>query len=77
MSSIFKLKRFTPNLFNSFFTRESDLLKGRWNIDYDYKVLDRKIYLTNMDNCGCCGHIKKERLYNDKDEEDILKYYIL
>jgi hypothetical protein len=74
MTLFLKIKRFTPNLFKY----ESDLLKGRWNIDYDDKVLNRKIYLTNMDNCGCCGNIKKEG--NEKinnTDEDLLKYYII
>jgi hypothetical protein len=27
---------------------------GRWNLDYDNTVQNRKVYWANMDNCGCC-----------------------
>ena len=31
---------------------------GRWQIDYCNKMLDRKIYLTNNDNCKRMYFIK-------------------
>ena len=33
---------------------------GRWCLDYEHSIQDRKVYLTNMDNCGCCGNIINE-----------------
>ncbi len=27
---------------------------GRWGIQYDEKVIDRKITQANEDHCGCC-----------------------
>jgi len=27
---------------------------GRWGIQYDEKVIDRKIIQANEDHCGCC-----------------------
>jgi hypothetical protein len=27
---------------------------GRWSIQYDPKVIDRKIVQANEDHCGCC-----------------------
>jgi len=40
---------------NLFIIKKSDVkLYGRWNLDYDKYIQDRKVYLTNIDNCGCC-----------------------
>ncbi len=36
------------------FTHNNKVMYGRWNLDYDQRVQDRKVYLTNMDHCGCC-----------------------
>lgn len=36
------------------FTHNNKVMYGRWNLDYDQCVQDRKVYLTNMDHCGCC-----------------------
>lgn len=44
------------------FGKKNSILVGRWNIDYDNKIQERKVYLTNMDHCGCCGNI-----YNNKN----------
>lgn len=38
---------------------------GRWVREYDTKVLERKVYLANMDHCGCCENIKKNFIDND------------
>ena len=42
--------------------------KGRWNLDYDKYIQDRKVYLTNIDNCGCCENIENniEDITNDE-----------
>jgi len=39
------------------FGKKSNILVGRWNIDYDNVIQERKVYLNNMDHCGCCGNI--------------------
>ena len=39
------------------FGKKSNILVGRWNIDYDNVIQERKVYLTNMDHCGCCGNV--------------------
>jgi len=36
------------------FTENNKVMYGRWNLDYDKYIQDRKVYLTNMDHCGCC-----------------------
>lgn len=33
---------------------------GRWGIQYDETVIDRKINQANEDHCGCCVVPKKE-----------------
>jgi hypothetical protein len=33
---------------------------GRFSLDYERSIQDRKVYLNNMDHCGCCGNIITE-----------------
>jgi len=33
---------------------QNNVMVGRWNLDYDNTVQNRKVYWANMDNCGCC-----------------------
>ena len=55
------------NLFNQVFNRlykDKNINKqliGRWTRDYDTNILERKVYLANMDHCGCCENIKKNK----------------
>ena len=49
------------NLFQLFqripFTKKNQnnvAMIGRWKLDYDNAVQNRKVYWANMDNCGCC-----------------------
>jgi|688.fasta_scaffold1580220_2 hypothetical protein len=39
------------------FCKNLQVLVGRWTIDYDKNIQERKVYLTNMDHCGCCGDV--------------------
>ena len=41
------------------FGKNPQLIIGRWNIDYDKNIQERKVYLTNMDHCGCCGNFRQ------------------
>mgnify|MGYP003388062778 CR=1 FL=1 len=50
------------NIIHMYF-KKNKLLLGRWNYPLNKKVLDRKIYLANYDNCGPCGKI----MINNKD----------
>ena len=43
---------------------------GRWCLDYDYSIQDKKIYLTNMDNCGCCENIEESNKSIDNPKND-------
>lgn len=54
------------NIINKLLFTKPDLyLYGRWNLDYDHIIQDRKVFLANMDNCGCC------EIINDKIENNI------
>lgn len=35
---------------------------GRWNLQYDEKIINRIVFLANEDNCGCCS----EKLFEDE-----------
>jgi hypothetical protein len=56
------MKLFT-RLFKNFSIVKVDnkLLMGRWVREYDTNILERKVYLANMDHCGCCENIKKNK----------------
>ena len=43
------------------FGKNPQVLVGRWTIDYDKNIQERKVYLTNMDHCGCCGDLNSTR----------------
>ena len=81
-----------PNLFQFFqrihFTKtnrnNNNVMIGRWNLDYDNTIQNRKVYWANMDNCGCCDQkfvtekVKLEHTYSDRTESDeyILPYVV-
>jgi hypothetical protein len=50
----------TINRFISTKPKPASQMYGRWCLDYEHSIQDRKVYLTNMDNCGCCGNIINE-----------------
>jgi hypothetical protein len=73
------MKIFT-RLFKNFAMVKVDnkLLMGRWVREYDTKILERKVYLANMDHCGCCENIKKNKeKKNFIDNDDHLIPYLL
>jgi len=56
---------------------------GRWGIQYDQRIIDRKITQANEDHCGCCvvddsEKKKKEReaavVRYEKREEYLVPY---
>jgi hypothetical protein len=34
--------------------KDGVVMIGRWNLDYDNTIQNIKVYLANMDHCGCC-----------------------
>jgi hypothetical protein len=68
----------TINRFISTKPKPASQMYGRWCLDYEHSIQDRKVYLTNMDNCGCCGNIINEIKYkfdNIEKNNDINKTY--
>jgi hypothetical protein len=53
---------FLRSLTRQLFVKNTPILVGRWTIDYDKNIQERKVYLTNMDHCGCCGNIKTQNI---------------
>jgi hypothetical protein len=48
---------------------------GRWNLDYDSTVQNRKVYWANMDHCGCCDQkIVTVKVTHADSDEYILPY---
>ena len=51
---------------------------GRWGIQYDQRIIDRKITQANEDHCGCCvaetQKKKKTMVQYEKTEEYLVPY---
>jgi hypothetical protein len=48
--------------FLSLFTVKNNIKHlGRWGIDYDTKIINTKIDLSNYDHCGSCGIKNKNK----------------
>ena len=62
------LKLFVDKLFG----KNTPIVIGRWNIDYDNTIQERKVYLTNMDHCGCCGSVRPKSIQN-KNSQNALR----
>jgi len=69
-------------------TKPTPPMYGRWCLDYELSIQDRKVYLTNMDNflpwngedSGCCGFIDpsiKSKIKDKSKEELKDDYYLL
>lgn len=77
------------NTINRFIsTKPKSPMYGRFSLDYERSIQDRKVYLNNMDHCGCCGNIitnikskfdniEKNNESNKTSTEDELLPYIL
>ena len=63
-------------------TAAAPVALGRWGIQYDQRIIDRKIVQANEDHCGCCvvddTEKKKEReaavVRYEKREEYLVPY---
>ena len=63
-------------------TTAAPVALGRWGIQYDQRIIDRKIVQANEDHCGCCvvddTEKKKEReaavVRYEKREEYLVPY---
>ena len=78
LRNLFQLFRHVP------FTKQQNqnniAMVGRWNLDYDVAIQNRKVYWANMDNCGCCCEQKNTSViavqHSDPDDEYILPYVV-
>ena len=65
-------------------TTAAPVALGRWGIQYDQRIIDRKIFQANEDHCGCCvvddSEKKKEReaaVVRYKKKEEYLVPYVM
>ncbi len=61
---IAKLKNFKHDLQSSLRSNQSNVLLGRWKIDYCEKTINKKIDLSNEDHCGTCNNNKNIYINN-------------
>jgi hypothetical protein len=56
-------------------------MMGRWNLEYDNTMQNRKVYWANMDHCGCCDQkiitVKVEQTHNDNDSDEYILPYVM
>jgi hypothetical protein len=59
--------------------QNNNLMVGRWNLDYDNTVQNRKVYWANMDNCGCCDQkiVTEKVTHNDNDSDQYILPYVM
>ncbi len=83
--NLFKLPKFSTVFKKSLSSLENKMmLSGRWALDYDVAVQERKVYWANMDNCGCCHvdnvvdvkKIQKKHETEREDDDFILPYIV-
>ena len=44
------------NILSNRFNSKTQIIKlGRWDINYNKKIINRKVDLSNEDHCGPCG----------------------
>ena len=58
---------------NKFFSGNSTVLLGRWNIVYCEKKINKKIDLSNEDHCGVCD-IYKYKQHKEIKVDKIIFY---
>jgi hypothetical protein len=66
---LFRQFRFTINHNNN-----NIVMIGRWNLDYNDTIQNRKVYWANMDNCGCCDQKIVTQVTQTDSDEYILPY---
>lgn len=76
LQNLFQLFRRIP------FTNKNqniNLMVGRWSLDYDNTVQNRKVYWANMDNCGCCDQkiVTEKVTHNDNDSDQYILPYVM
>lgn len=65
------MSNFINLLRRKLFTQNSEVMYGRWSLDYEKCIQDRKVYLTNMDHCGCCENAKIKQSNDYKNNKSL------
>ena len=52
---------------------------GRWGIQYDERIIDRKIVQANEDHCGCCVDVRaaenlKKETVTTSAKKNVVRY---
>lgn len=47
---------------------------GRWGIQYDQRIIDRKIIQANEDHCGCCVDVTAETPKKESAMKSVVRY---
>ena len=79
LQNLFQLFRFPRTPFTKTNQNNNMRMVGRWNLDYDNTIQNKKVYWANMDNCGCCDQKivtekVKVKISHTDSEEYILPY---
>jgi hypothetical protein len=74
VQNLFRLFRQLPFTINH--NNNNIVMIGRWNLDYNDTIQNRKVYWANMDNCGCCDQKIVTQVTQTNFDEYILPYII-
>jgi hypothetical protein len=72
VQNLFRLFRQFPFTINH--NNNNIVMIGRWNLDYNDTIQNRKVYWANMDNCGCCDQKIVTQVTQTDSDEYILPY---
>ncbi len=52
---------------------------GRWNIQYDEQIINKKVEQANEDHCGVCiiNNIQQTKKISDDYDDEYYKMFIL
>jgi len=65
------------NILNLEYKNKSLNYLGKWKIDYKYNIINKKIDLANMDNCGCCDMDNNTKINNNYNNDEYIKYFLI
>jgi hypothetical protein len=69
--------KIVANIFKNIVKKETPTFLGRWNVDYCYKKINKKIDYSNEDHCGPCGMYKIDitTSYNKVQNDNFISVY--
>jgi hypothetical protein len=77
VQNLFQLFRRIP--FTQKNQNKNTIMTGRWNLEYDNTIQNRKVYWANMDNCGCCDqkNVTGKAIHNHDDSDEYILPYVM